>query len=59
MEFLMEGVSLLTWKQLVMYAVGIALIELEITWKGMAGLFAAAALIWFCIWIMGKIGQKK
>ena len=35
------------------------LIALEITWKGMAGLFAAAALIWFCIWIMGKIGQKK
>lgn len=30
MEFLMEGVSLLTWKQLVMYAVGIALIVLAI-----------------------------
>lgn len=27
--------------------------------KGMAGIFAAAMLIWFAVWIMGKVFSEK
>lgn len=33
-------------------------IALEITWKGMAGIFAAVLLIWLCVFLMGKLGKK-
>lgn len=32
---------------------------LQIMGKGMAGIFAAAMLIWFAVWIMGKVFSEK
>lgn len=32
---------------------------LEIMGKGMAGIFVAILVIMLCVWIMGKLGNKK
>lgn len=32
---------------------------LEIMWKGMAGIFATILVIMICVWIMGKIGNRR
>lgn len=35
------------------------MISLEIMGKGMLGVFAAALIIWFVVWIMGKLFKEK
>ena len=34
------------------------IIALEIMWKGMAGVFAAAILIMLVVWILGKFSSR-
>ena len=33
--------------------------ELEIMWKGMAGIFVTILIIMLCVFVMGKLGGQK